>query len=209
MRRILPSFSKLGGHVFRPISLVVLISFDDKSNSAIRESKFSNNPFHFFFASLPFLPKTIVNLVDLLKWLYHAVRYIFKKLNLSSHQWTSKNTGAVLLFKTLFRQRNCFLSSQVVMDGKDGDGLKLERVGPTFSSFNAIPAKITLHLPQVDCVSAEGARDGRQASECELRKSRDYLTNSNRKRALRKAKITQKLLTIIPRAHEAEGRMGY
>ena len=95
------------------------------------------------------------------------------------------------------------------MDGKDGDGLKLERVGPTFSSFNAVPAKITLHLPQVDCVSAEGARDGRQASECELRKSRDYLTSSNRKRALRKAKITQKLLTIIPRAHEAEGRMGY
>ena len=208
MRRILPTFSKLSGHVFRPISLVVLISFDDKSNSAIRESKFSNNPFYFYFASLPFLPKTIVNLVDLLKWLYHAIRYIFKKLNLSSHQWTSKNTGAVLLFKTLFRQRNCFLSS-VVMVGKDGDALKLERVGPTFSSFNAIPAKITLHLPQVDCVSAEGARDGRQASECELRKSRDYLTSSNRKRALRKAKITQKLLTIIPRAHEAEGRMGY
>ena len=90
MRRILPTFSKLSGHVFRPISLVVLISFDDKSNSVIRESKFSNNPFHFYFASLPFLPKTIVNLVDLLKWLYHAIRYIFKKLNLSSHQWTSK-----------------------------------------------------------------------------------------------------------------------
>ena len=76
--------------------------------------------------------------MDLLKWLYHAIRYIFKKLNLSSHQWTSKNTGPVLLFKTIFRQQNCFLSSDVT-DGTDENGLKVERVGPTFSSFNAIP----------------------------------------------------------------------
>ena len=144
MRRILPTFAKLNGNVFRPISLVVLISFDNQSNSAIKESKFSNNPFHFYFASLPFLPKTIVNLVNLLKWLYHAFRYFFKKLNLSSHQWTW-NTGPVLLFKTIFRQRNCFLST-VAKDGKDGNGLKLERVGPAFSSFNAIPTKMTQKL---------------------------------------------------------------
>ena len=36
---------------------------------------------------------------------------------------------------------NCFLSS-VATDGKDGHGLKLEKVRPTFSSFNVMPAKI-------------------------------------------------------------------
>ena len=29
------------------------------------------------------------------------------------------------------------------MDGEDGHGFKLEKVGPTFSSFNGMPAKIT------------------------------------------------------------------
>ena len=29
------------------------------------------------------------------------------------------------------------------MDAKDGHGLKLEKVGPTFSHFNVMPAKIT------------------------------------------------------------------
>ena len=28
-------------------------------------------------------------------------------------------------------------------DGKDGQGLKLKKVGPTFSSFNAMPAEFT------------------------------------------------------------------
>ena len=28
-------------------------------------------------------------------------------------------------------------------DGKDAHGLKREKVGPTFSSFNALPAKLT------------------------------------------------------------------
>ena len=36
---------------------------------------------------------------------------------------------------------NCFLSS-VAMDGKNGHGLKLQKAGPLFLSFNAIPAKI-------------------------------------------------------------------
>ena len=76
--------------------------------------------------------------MDLFKWLISRNRYIFIRLNLSSHQWTSKNTGPVLLFKTIFRQQNCFLSSDAT-DGKDENGLKVERVGPTFSSFNAIP----------------------------------------------------------------------
>ena len=37
---------------------------------------------------------------------------------------------------------NCFLSS-VAKDSKDGHGLKLEKTGPTLSSFNAMPAKMT------------------------------------------------------------------
>ena len=39
----------------------------------------------------------------------------------------------------------CFLSS-VAKDGKDGQGLKLENNGPTFSSFNAMPTKATERL---------------------------------------------------------------
>ena len=45
---------------------------------------------------------------------------------MSSRQLNSKSNGLVLLLKTLSRHRNCFLSS-VAADGKDGDGLKLEK----------------------------------------------------------------------------------
>ena len=31
-------------------------------------------------------------------------------------------------------------------DGKDGHGLKLEKVCPVFSSFSAMPAKMTLRI---------------------------------------------------------------
>ena len=40
------------------------------------------------------------------------------------------------------RHWNCFLLT-VATDGKDRHGLKLETVGPRFSCFNAMPAKIT------------------------------------------------------------------
>jgi len=50
----------------------------------------------------------------------------------------SKNNDPVLFFETMFRHLNCFLSS-VVMDDKDGRGLKLEIVCLTFSSFNTMP----------------------------------------------------------------------
>ena len=33
------------------------------------------------------------------------------------------------------------------MDGNDGPGLKREKVGPTFSSFNAVPAILWLVFP--------------------------------------------------------------
>ena len=35
------------------------------------------------------------------------------------------------------------------MDGNDGPGLKREKVGPTFSSFNAMPAVLWLVFPDV------------------------------------------------------------
>ena len=60
----------------------------------------------------------------------------------SSHQLNYKNNGVVLLLKTILRHWNCFLPS-VATDGKDGNGLKLEKIGPLFSSFDAMPSNIT------------------------------------------------------------------
>ena len=60
---------------------------------------------------------------------------------MSTQQLNFQNNGPVCLFKTIFTYSNCFLSS-VATDGKDGHGLKLEKVRPTFSSFNVMPAKI-------------------------------------------------------------------
>ena len=59
----------------------------------------------------------------------------------SLHQLNSKNTGLVLLLETILRHRNCFLPS-VATDDKDGNGLKLEKIGPIFSSFDATSSKI-------------------------------------------------------------------
>ena len=52
---------------------------------------------------------------------------------MSSDQLNSKNNGLVLLLKTILQHKNCFLSF-VATDGKDGNGLKLEKIGPIFSS---------------------------------------------------------------------------
>ena len=68
---------------------------------------------------------------------------IFSKVKLVSlNHLNSKNNGLVLLLKTIFWHWNCFLSS-VSADGKDRNGLKLEKIGPIFSSFDATSAKIT------------------------------------------------------------------
>ena len=69
---------------------------------------------------------------------------------MSWHQLNFKNTCPFLLLKTIFihfypQLYFCFLSS-VAKDGKDERGLKLENNGPTFSSFNALPAKNTEKL---------------------------------------------------------------
>ena len=54
-----------------------------------------------------------------------------KTLKLCSHQWKPKNNGLVLLPKTTVLHLNYLLSS-VVMDGEDGNGLKLEKAGQVF-----------------------------------------------------------------------------
>ena len=77
----------------------------------------------------------------LLKALSRHVLFLTSE-NVSAHQLNSTNDGPVLLFKTIFRHRNCFLS-YVGTDGKDGYGFKLEKIGPTFPSFSAMTAKIT------------------------------------------------------------------
>ena len=41
-----------------------------------------------------------------------------------------------------------FLSS-VATDGKDGNGLKLEKIGPIFSSFHTMSSKITNNIIMV------------------------------------------------------------
>ena len=40
--------------------------------------------------------------------------------------------------------------SAVALEGKNVHGLKLEKVGPTFSTFNAITAKVTSKIILVD-----------------------------------------------------------
>lgn len=61
----------------------------------------------------------------------------FKKLK---RVLDSTNNGPVLLFKIIIRHRNCFMSS-FATDGKNGLGLKLEKIGSTFSSFKDMLAK--------------------------------------------------------------------
>ena len=69
---------------------------------------------------------------------------------MSSRQLNSKTDGPVLFIKTISGHRNCFLSS-VAADGKDGDGLKLEKIGPFFSSFDAVSSQITKKIVTVSC----------------------------------------------------------
>ena len=58
----------------------------------------------------------------------------------SSHQLNPKNNGLILLVKTILSHWNCFLLS-VAADGKDGNGLKREKFGPLFSSFDAVSSQ--------------------------------------------------------------------
>ena len=69
---------------------------------------------------------------------------------MSSHQLNSKNNGLALLLKTILRHCNHFLSS-VAADGKDGNGLKLEKIGPIFSSFDSYVLKSRQKIIIVSC----------------------------------------------------------
>ena len=57
----------------------------------------------------------------------------FQKLN---GVFASAEFQKVLLLTTTLRHWNCFLPS-VATDSKDGNGLKLDKIGPIFSSFDA------------------------------------------------------------------------
>ena len=57
-------------------------------------------------------------------------------------QLIPKTNGLGLLFKTILRCLFCSLSF-IATDGKDGNGLKFEKVEPTFSNLNAISTKNT------------------------------------------------------------------
>ena len=83
-----------------------------------------------------------------LKGLRRVICYVFKKRKLFPKQFEKKNNGTALLLKTIFKHQNCSKSS-FAMDGKNGRRLKLENVGPTFLSFNAILAKITQNVIMV------------------------------------------------------------
>ena len=69
-----------------------------------------------------------------------------KNQNLSSGQLNFQNIGPVLLCQILFRLWNCFLLS-VTRDSRDGHGLKLWKVAPTFSSFKKTIKKILVSFP--------------------------------------------------------------
>ena len=83
-----------------------------------------------------------------LKELGHAFCYVFKRLKLFSHQLNCKNDGLILQLKTIFRHWNCF-PLPIATDDMDGHRLKREKGGPTFSSFNAMPAKIIRKIIQL------------------------------------------------------------
>ena len=79
------------------------------------------------------------------KGLCHVICYIFQKsVNMSSYQLNSKNIGSVLLFKIIIQAWKSFPVVCYNVDGKDRHVLKLEKVEPNFSSFNALPANINL-----------------------------------------------------------------
>ena len=54
----------------------------------------------------------------------------------------TKNNGLALLLKTILQHWNCF-SSSVAPDHEDENGLKLEKIGPIVSRFNATSSKLT------------------------------------------------------------------
>ena len=56
------------------------------------------------------------------------------------HQLNSKNYGPVLSFKTIFRHRNCFLSSSCCNGWQGLTWIETWKFGSTFSSFNPFTA---------------------------------------------------------------------
>ena len=112
----------------------VLRGFDERSRHFLLSDRFINSHNLISWQCMDIVRRKLM-LVTI--GTCHAFCYLFEKLkiNVPLHQLNSKTNGPVLLFKTLFRHWNCFLLS-VAMDGKDGYGLKLEKVWPTVSSLH-------------------------------------------------------------------------
>jgi len=66
-----------------------------------------------------------------LKGLCHDIWCHFKYLKMSLNQWKPKNNYSVCLRETMLQPWDRLLSL-IVTDGKDGDGLQLEKVGQLF-----------------------------------------------------------------------------
>ena len=75
--------------------------------------------------------KTFPFIFIYLKGLCRDISSYFKSLKLSLNQWKPKNNYSVCLRETILQPRDCLLSP-IVTDGKDGDGLQLEKVGQLF-----------------------------------------------------------------------------
>ena len=61
---------------------------------------------------------------------------------MSWHKLNFRNNGPVLLFTALFTKMRTLNS--VAINDKDGHGLKVDKLGPTFSIFNLMTAEMSL-----------------------------------------------------------------
>ena len=99
------------------------------------------NSFKRRWVCLSYLPSCMEFTVSFSSGHCHAICVFLRSYHVLHINWILKiMNDPVLFFETMFRHWNCFLSS-VVMDDKDGRGLKLEIVCLTFSSFNTMPEK--------------------------------------------------------------------
>ena len=109
-----------------PIVSRVPDSLNPIPDSIAQDSRFRKQKFHSFWnTEFPYMGQEYITLFPI---------FLKRSLILASHQLNSLNHGSVLIFTTMFKHWNCFLSS-VPTDGKDGYGLKLEKIEPHFSSF--------------------------------------------------------------------------
>ena len=62
----------------------------------------------------------------------------------------------MMLHNTMCSHGNTKIKLLLLLDGKDGNGLKAEKIGPTFSSFSALSAKNDLKIVMVSALYCYG-----------------------------------------------------